>query len=341
MIGARTSPPQRFGIGSTTALSIAALSSALVCAGVQADVVIDLAYIGNPGNAADVTGRGSVVYPYYMGTYEITVAQYTEFLNNSAQSDPYGLYSGSMASSPYGAFITQSGTDGSYTYSAVSGKEDQPVRWVSLYDGMRFCNWLANGQGSGDTETGVYDMSQGDETFRSTNATWVVPTLDEWYKAAYYSPLGVYYDYPDGTDDVPTEPTDETTPRTFNFGGTPFWQGTVVLTSIGETTGQSAYGAFDQGGNVEEWTETSEVPQWRVLKGGHAWSAESPLSANSLGSGATPGTEGEGFGFRVACLIPEPGTVGLVGFGFGVLALRGGIVWRRRYRLQGRVRRAM
>lgn len=292
----------------------------MICADTKANVVIDLVYIGNPGNPPDQPREppyepfyvGSVPYDYSIGTYEVTVAQYAEFLNAVAGSDPYGLYNPSMQTSPIGPFITRSGTEGNYTYSAVEGKQDQPVRWVSLLDAMRFCNWMANGQGAGSTESGSYDMSLGEDAVRSAGATWVVPTLDEWYKAAYYSPMGVYYDYPNGTDDIPTEPTDETTSRVFNFGGTPFWQGTVVFTSTGQTTGQSPYGTFDQGGNVEEWTETFSSWDTRVLRGGHAFSSVESLSANSFGNAASPVTEGEGFGFRVVFLIPEPSTMFLL-----------------------------
>ena len=57
--------------------------------------------VGNPGNAADpATGSlyGDVNYEYSIGQYEITIGQYTEFLNAVAASDPYGLYNSSMAS---------------------------------------------------------------------------------------------------------------------------------------------------------------------------------------------------------------------------------------------------
>ena len=61
-----------------------------------ADVVIDLTYVGNPGNPdddppGDFIG-GGVNYNYQIGTYEVTGSQYTEFLNAKAASDPYGLY---------------------------------------------------------------------------------------------------------------------------------------------------------------------------------------------------------------------------------------------------------
>ena len=55
-------------------------------------VSIDWTSVGNPGNAADNTGFGAVSYLYRIGTYEVTNAQYAEFLNAKAASDPLGLY---------------------------------------------------------------------------------------------------------------------------------------------------------------------------------------------------------------------------------------------------------
>lgn len=287
------------------------LASWAACCRCDADIVLDLTYIGNPGNPADSTGLGSVGYGYYIGTYEITVAQYTEFLNSAAQSDPYGLYNPAMETGPLGPFIVQTGTDGSYAYTAVSGTESQPVRWVSGSDGMRLCNWMANGQGSASTEDGVYDMSLGDQAVRTNSSSWALPTLDEWYKAAYYSPMGMYYDYPNGTDAVPSEPTDSTTPREMNFGDLPFWQGSVVYTSIGETTGQSPYGTYDQGGNVQEWTEAFAGDEARIERGGTAFDPASGLSANTFGEASPPSEDDGGGGFRLVFLIPEPSTLSL------------------------------
>ena len=300
------------------------------CCLLHADVIIDLTFIGNPGNPADVdTGggaNGAVSYGYYIGTYEVTVAQYTEFLNAVAQSDPYGLYNGSMADDGGigSGCIVRSGTDGSYTYATVPGAENQPVRWVSAFDAMRFANWMQNGQGNASTEMGSYNLTVGDPTFvtRESGATWALPTLDEWYKAAYYSPMGMYYDYPNGTDDVPPEPTDGTTPREMNFGDLPFWQGNTVYTSVGETMGQSPYGTFDQGGNVQEWTETIDeaAPQYRVVRGGTAFNLAFGISANASGGSPPSADDGAG-GFRLVFLIPEPSTALLLALGVPLLAL--------------------
>ena len=288
----------------------------LVITPLYADVMIDMTYIGDAGNTADWTGMGSVDYTYYIGTYEVTVGQYTEFLNAVAASDPYGLYSENMASDPLGASISRSGEDGSYTYTAVAGKENEPVRSVNFYDACRFCNWMANGQSAGDTETGSYMLSDGYTLTRTTNATWVIPSEDEWYKAAYYDPeTDSYYDYPNGSDDVPDEPTDSTTPREMNFGDDPYWNpdggDREYYTEIGETTGQSPYGVYDMGGNVAEWTDTFQPSNYRIVRGGGLFNPANALSVTSQDP-SDPTTESHLLGIRLVHLIPEPTTMALM-----------------------------
>ena len=290
----------------------------------RADVIIDMTYIGNAGNAADEHwwgSHGSVDYDYQISTYEVTVAQYTEFLNAVAASDPNGLWSASMGDGGGIGIpiITRSGEEGSYTYTAAAGTENEPVRYVSFYDATRFCNWLANGQGSGSTETGSYTLADGYSLSRTATATWVIPSEDEWYKAAYYDPeTDTYSTYPNGSDDVPAEPTDETTPREMNFGDDPYWNpdggSREYYTEIGETTGRSFYGVADMGGNVAEWTDTFEPSNYRITRGGWLFDYASALSVTGQDP-ADPTTEGEGFGFRVAYLIPEPSTVALLFLG--------------------------
>src|SRR5208283_6006968 len=71
---------------------LAALASA-------STITIPLVTVGDPGNVADpATGYGSVGYVYQMGEYDVTIGQYTVFLNSVATtSDPYGLYNANMA----------------------------------------------------------------------------------------------------------------------------------------------------------------------------------------------------------------------------------------------------
>ncbi|MCH8136585.1 MAG: hypothetical protein IIB77_11455, partial [Proteobacteria bacterium] len=93
-------------------------------ANVQAEVVIETVTVGNPGNAPDARyetpGYGSVDYVYNIGTFEVTVGQYAEFLNAVAATDKYGLYNTSMWSSAYGCKIIRIVSSGSFTY-AVAG----------------------------------------------------------------------------------------------------------------------------------------------------------------------------------------------------------------------------
>jgi len=88
--------------------------------GAMAQVVIDMVNIGNAGNAADSNTYGSVAYNYSIGKYDVTIGQYTAFLNAVAATDTYGLYSSSMGSNSAVGGITQSGSSGNYTYSVRS-----------------------------------------------------------------------------------------------------------------------------------------------------------------------------------------------------------------------------
>src|SRR5262245_7192578 len=230
--------------------------------------------IGNPGDACDPQSQGcfgAVGYSYSIGTYEVTNGQYTEFLNAKAASDPFGLYNGVMDGSVHRGGITRSGSSGSYTYTAVAGRENMPVFYVSFYDALRFANWMNNGQGDGDTETGAYTLlgpyfvqgipSNGDTVMRNAEATIVLASEDEWYKAAYYDAVTAsYFDYPAGSDTQTTCSTPTAIANHANCGwavgdGDPV---RADVTPVGSYPGSaSPYGTFDQGGNVEEWIEAS------------------------------------------------------------------------------------
>ena len=158
-------------------------------------VTIDWVTVGDPGNAADDTGLGSVGCTYLVGKYEVTNAQYAGFLNAVAATDTYGLYNTNMGIPSGSGGITRSGSSGSYTYSTIAGREDKPVLAFSFWDALRFANWLHNGQPIGaqddtTTEHGAYAITaQGiadNSITRNAGATFFLTSADEWYKAAYY-----------------------------------------------------------------------------------------------------------------------------------------------------------
>ena len=130
-------------------------------------VIVEWVTVGNPGNAGDLPATncwtadcGSVAYSYRISQYEVTNGQYAEFLNAKAAADPLALYNASMDSDAQGG-IVRSGVSGGYSYSVKAGFDDKPVNFVSFYDALRFTNWMNNGQGGGDTETGAYHARRG------------------------------------------------------------------------------------------------------------------------------------------------------------------------------------
>ncbi|HLA85119.1 MAG TPA: SUMF1/EgtB/PvdO family nonheme iron enzyme [Thermoguttaceae bacterium] len=296
------------------------LAAVVVLAATAAQAVtIDLVPVGNPGNAADNTGHGAVGEVYQIGKYEVTNAQWRELLNaKAALGDPYGLYNTCMADVYGGISRSGAGTVADpYVYTAKGGDsnwDNRPVNYVSFWDAARFCNWLHNGQGDGNTESGAYINIGNQTTFaRQGNATWFIPTEDEWYKAAYHKNDGVtgnYFDYPTCSDASPSNDLINPDPgNNANFYisggdytiGSPYYQ-----TEVGEfENSESPYGTFDQGGNLGEWNETA-IDSSRGLRGGRWAPCSLYLWAGARHYG-DPTRENNGIGFRVAS-VPEPGS---------------------------------
>jgi formylglycine-generating enzyme required for sulfatase activity len=282
-------------------LALGAVPTALVLVGVGHTATIELVPVGNPGNSPDNTGYGAVGYEYYIGKYEVTAGQYTEFLNAVAADDTYGLYNPSMWSSAYGCKIQQSGSSGSFSYSLATDRKDRPVNFVSWGDAARFANWLHNGQptgaqGASTTEDGAYSLNGATSESalmaitRRSDATWFIPTENEWYKAAYHKNDGVtgnYFDYATGSDGLPSnvltdpDPGNNANYRDFGYTiGSPYW---VTIGGAFENSA-SPYGTFDQTGNVAEWNETAATASSRGVRGGDWLSTHFTMRASFRGS---------------------------------------------------------
>jgi sulfatase modifying factor 1 len=306
------------------ALSIWIAFSVLAVASSASAVAMLFSPVGGAGNAADTTGFGAVGYDYSVGTYEVTNAQYTEFLNAKAASDPLGLYNVFMGATTQGG-ITRTGVSGSFTYTTIAGRQDKPVDFVSFYDALRFTNWIANGQGTGDTETGSYTLlggtaipANGLTLTRNAGAVYGVTSENEWYKAAFYDVgSGTYFDYPTSSNVITGCAAPTATANRANCnnaaGGIP-----VV---VGAYTGSAGpNGTFDQGGNVWEWNESILFTAFRGIRGGAYGSLASKLAATDQES-STPALEFADVGFRLT-YIPEPGTGLLMALGLVGMAAR-------------------
>ena len=297
---------------------------------IQGVVTMEMVTVGNAGNAADTMGdpnpAGAVAYEYKIGKYEVTNAQYAAFLNAVAATDANNLYNTSMGSNVRGG-ITRSGVSPNFTYAVKANMGDKPVNYVSWYDGLRFCNWLHNGQPKGlqdgsTTEGGAYTLTGATSIGAGTDAThgangrnagarfWL-PGEDEWYKAAYHEPGASgngYWLYPTRSDGAPTVATadifgniNNDAANIANYLRGADWNGqdgNVTTVGSGGSGSTSYYGAFDKGGNVWEWNEQALYGS-RGLRG-RTWSNHTFLLQRSFRHFDNPTFENNFGGFRVA-----------------------------------------
>ena len=181
-----------------------------------------------PASSTDCIEVGGVDYPYGVGRLEVTVEQWVAFLNTV---DPRGrnrhrLYTPSEASSRWPRFgqINRSSDapDGKHYSVAHPEWTDKPYAFATFVRAARFVNSLDNGRVlstkvrdeagvevtrhrvrlATETERGMYDLRGNSKAgaTRSSDSGFVVPSQDEWIKAAYYDPAGggtlSYWKYP-------------------------------------------------------------------------------------------------------------------------------------------------
>ena len=273
---------------------------------------MDFVTIGNPNNPADTTGQpnpaGSVAYTYNLGKHEVS----RDMINKANAAGGLGITLPDM---------TSFGGNGI----------NRPATGISWYEAAKYVNWLNTSTGG----TAAYKFSgstfqlwsEGDagynanNMFRNSLAKYVIASRDEWYKGAYGSPDGTWYNFPTGTDSKPSAVAGGTDPNTAVYGGQ---AGPADITNAG---GLSSYATMGQGGNVWEWNETAydgtynTAGENRELRGGSWNSGSFDLNASNRNVGSPSNEYDVGSGFRVAS-VPEPSTGLLVLLGLSGLLLK-------------------
>jgi sulfatase modifying factor 1 len=316
-------------IMSTLAMSILANSGYQSFAGtvtfgsIGNQFTMDFVTIGNPNNAPDTTGipslAGSVGYAYGIGKYEVS----------EDMIDKYNLLNPTLQ-------ITKD-TRG----------PSKPATSVSWNEAARFVNWLNTSTGGyaaykfttpfvndnitpwSESEPDDYDETN---SFRSKRATFVLPSYNEWYKAAYYDTGSqTYYDYTNGSDTAPDDIASGEMSNTAVYNQA-YAQGPADVQKAG---GPSPFGVIGLGGNVTEWEESTfdvlagnyndSGSSARGVRGGDWTSFAVSLSSSArYGFNFGSGAEFDSIGFRIVTLsppaeVPEPSTMAM--FCLGALGL--------------------
>ncbi len=279
--------------------------------------------IGNPGNTADNTGApnpaGSVGYTYDIGKFEVS-------------RDMINKYNASFGNA--NARVITMADMTSYGGNGIN----KPATDITWNEAARFVNWLNTSSGYYAaykfTTTGVNDdialWNNGDLGYDASNpyrnrfAKYVLPSYNEWYKAAYYTPAtSSYFDYPTGSNSAPTSVASG------NTSGTAVYGTQAAPADVTIAGGLSPYGVMGLGGNVFEWEESSSDltnssgTLNRGNRGGN-WSNDIGFLHSTARIAYSPTFTSIGIGFRVASVpttaapVPEPSMMmmaGLLGLG--------------------------
>jgi sulfatase modifying factor 1 len=336
-------------------------------------VTIDMVLVGDAGNVADASGYGAVAYQYRIGKYEVTIGQYTEFLNAVAATDPYGLYHAWHGSDQTSGGIVRAGSSGAYTYTvtgpfgaAPAGADspaNRPITLVSWFDAARFANWVANGQPTGaagptTTENGAYALNGATSGLaQAANPVnpntgevplYRLPTENEWYKAAYYmggSANAGYWNYATQSDTAPGNALNGG-PNMANYlangvhsvtQSSEFSLSQNYVTNAGAfSASPSSYGTFDQSGNVWEWNDISGTGGSSRGRRGGDWTDTAFGLGSSISYMESTSQEVTTGGFRLAgpVAVPEPSSCAMA---LGGLCYGGYLAWRHRKRADSAV----
>lgn len=273
--------------------------------------------IGDAGNSGKNAGLsrpiGDVNYEYWIGKFEVDAWQI-------AVGNASGIVGVSVAD---------------WNHRGYTFGTNPPATGISWQEAARFVNWMNISKGYSPaykfasydpfnsydpTYTGLNDMMMlwdpndvgynPNNPFRNSRARYFLPSLDEWFKAAFYDPTlnsgnGGYWDFPTTSNTAPT-------PVPGGAVGAVYGSQTGPA-NVDDAGSLSWYGTMAQGGNVYELAETAfdlnnnDINKNRAVVGGGWGSPATQISSDFMIS-RTPSEPNDsyGIGFRVAMVVEPP-----------------------------------
>lgn len=199
--------------------------------------------------------RSVFLKAFHMGKYEVTVAQYCEFLNDANVEVRQGLVyqdtdllCDTRESSRYSRIAYNQGK-----FSVLNGKDPHPVTGIRWHGAAAYCDWLS-------VKEGLEPCYSGNWKYDFSKNGYRLPTEEEWEYAGRGGLHSPYRIFPWGDDDDPAR-------ANWPHSGDPFESGEEPFTTpVGffngsfypehdfqSLDGSNGYGLYDMAGNVWEW----------------------------------------------------------------------------------------
>ncbi|VGO15239.1 Gluconolactonase [Pontiella desulfatans] len=197
--------------------------------------------------------RTVTLKPFFMGTYELTNAEYVEFLNSAPVQvkDGFVYAIGTLLCDTRGGCeYSRFGYDGK-RFGVLYGKEKHPATGIRWEGAAAYCNWLS-------LQEKLEPCYSKNWNHDFTKNGYRLPTEEEWEfagRGGLYSPYRIF---PWGDDDNPAR-------ANWPKSGDPFEKGDLPHTTpVGyydgskhdgyqTLDGSNGYGLHDMAGNVWEW----------------------------------------------------------------------------------------
>lgn len=264
--------------------------------------------MGNPytdaakkGDADEKPVHSVTVSDFHIGTYEVTVKEYKEFINDKTFTEFKSLRTHALPATPDSAWLAEHPDTKDY-WAGLGRKwwgwmDNYPMQNVTWYDAIAYCNWLSEAEGLDACYS--YTVEDGVQCDFSSNG-YRLPTEAEWEFAARGGNESEGYRF-SGSDNVSEVAWyDENT----------FLKGPQ---NVG-TKDANELGIYDMSGNVWEWcfdfwayyssgAKTDPVYEtatgYKVIRGG-AWHYIGNYATVTTRDGPKPSYTNYMYGFRLA-----------------------------------------